>query len=135
MEKEQSDEYAGFRFGVNPVSKERINGLMAFRTHPIDKNIVSIILNDPIQWEGIFYNQNFCNNSILEYVRTLVPELEEHFLIRNSFRMEAELKHKEGFLQGVMKKLSNEKFVNNAPAAVLELERKNRLMLKVSSIL
>ena len=26
-------------------------------------------------------------------------------------RMEAELKHKEGFLQGVLKKLSNEKFV------------------------
>ena len=41
-------------------------------------------------------------------------------------RMEAELKHKEGFLQGVMKKLGNEKFVNNAPAAVLELERKKQ---------
>ena len=41
-------------------------------------------------------------------------------------RMEAELKHKEGFLQGVMKKLSNEKFVNNAPATVLELERKKQ---------
>ncbi|WP_297676031.1 valine--tRNA ligase [uncultured Bacteroides sp.] len=41
-------------------------------------------------------------------------------------RMEAELKHKEGFLQGVMKKLSNEKFVNNAPAAVIEMERKKQ---------
>ena len=41
-------------------------------------------------------------------------------------RMETELKHKEGFLQGVMKKLSNEKFVNNAPAAVLDLERKKQ---------
>ena len=41
-------------------------------------------------------------------------------------RMEAELKHKEGFLAGVMKKLSNEKFVNNAPAAVIELERKKQ---------
>lgn len=41
-------------------------------------------------------------------------------------RMEAELKHKEGFLQGVLKKLSNEKFVNNAPAAVLEMERKKQ---------
>ena len=42
-------------------------------------------------------------------------------------RMEAELKHKEGFLQGVLKKLSNEKFVNNAPAAVIELERKKQV--------
>ena len=41
-------------------------------------------------------------------------------------RMEAELKYKEGFLQGVLKKLSNEKFVNNAPAAVIELERKKQ---------
>ncbi|WP_333698223.1 valine--tRNA ligase, partial [Bacteroides congonensis] len=41
-------------------------------------------------------------------------------------RMEAELKHKEGFLQGVLKKLSNEKFVNNAPVAVLEMERKKQ---------
>ena len=41
-------------------------------------------------------------------------------------RMEAELKHKEGFLQGVLKKLGNEKFVNNAPAAVLEMERKKQ---------
>ncbi|TWV10491.1 valine--tRNA ligase [Bacteroidaceae bacterium HV4-6-C5C] len=41
-------------------------------------------------------------------------------------RMEAELKHKEGFLQGVMKKLSNEKFVQNAPAAVLDMERKKQ---------
>lgn len=41
-------------------------------------------------------------------------------------RLEAELKHKEGFLQGVLKKLSNEKFVSNAPAAVLEMERKKQ---------
>ena len=41
-------------------------------------------------------------------------------------RMEVELKHKEGFLQSVLKKLGNEKFVNNAPAAVIEMERKKQ---------
>ena len=41
-------------------------------------------------------------------------------------RMEAELKHTEGFWQGVFKKLSNAKFVNNAPAAVIEMERKKQ---------
>ena len=39
---------------------------------------------------------------------------------------EAELKHLEGFLVGVKKKLSNERFVSNAPAAVVELERKKQ---------
>ena len=41
-------------------------------------------------------------------------------------RLLAELKHKESFLQGIVKKLSNEKFVNNAPTAVIELERKKQ---------
>ena len=41
-------------------------------------------------------------------------------------KAEAELKHLEGFLNGVKKKHSNERFVNNAPAAVVELERKKQ---------
>ena len=41
-------------------------------------------------------------------------------------KMEAELKHLEGFLMGVKKKLSNERFVANAPAQVVELERKKQ---------
>ena len=41
-------------------------------------------------------------------------------------KMEAELKHLEGFLQSVQKKLQNERFVANAPAQVVELERKKQ---------
>ena len=41
-------------------------------------------------------------------------------------KMEAQLKHLEGFLAGVMKKLSNERFVQNAPEAVVALERKKQ---------
>ena len=41
-------------------------------------------------------------------------------------KMEAQLKHLEGFLVGVMKKLSNERFVANAPEAVVALERKKQ---------
>ena len=41
-------------------------------------------------------------------------------------KQEAELKHLEGFLTGVKKKLGNERFVANAPAAVVELERKKQ---------
>lgn len=39
-------------------------------------------------------------------------------------KQEAELKHLEGFLVGIQKKLGNERFVNNAPVQVVELERK-----------
>lgn len=41
-------------------------------------------------------------------------------------RLEAQLKHLEGFLNGINKKLSNEKFVANAPEAVVAMERKKK---------
>ena len=41
-------------------------------------------------------------------------------------KAEAQLKHLEGFLAGVKKKLSNEKFVAHAPEAVVALERKKQ---------
>ena len=41
-------------------------------------------------------------------------------------KQEAQLKHLEGFLQGIMKKLSNERFVQNAPEQVVALERKKQ---------
>lgn len=41
-------------------------------------------------------------------------------------KQEAQLKHLEGFLAGVEKKLSNERFVANAPEAVVAMERKKK---------
>ena len=41
-------------------------------------------------------------------------------------KQEAQLKHLEGFLAGVKKKLSNEKFVAHAPEAVVAMERKKQ---------
>ncbi len=39
-------------------------------------------------------------------------------------KLEEDLKYQRGFLKSVMGKLSNERFVNNAPAQVVEVERK-----------
>ena len=41
-------------------------------------------------------------------------------------KLEAQLTHLEGFLAGIMKKLSNERFVANAPEAVVDMERKKQ---------
>ncbi len=41
-------------------------------------------------------------------------------------KIEKELKYTKGFLKGVEKKLSNERFVNNAPAKVVENERQKQ---------
>ena len=39
-------------------------------------------------------------------------------------RIEADLQYQTGFVNSVKKKLDNQNFVNNAPAAVVEKERK-----------
>ncbi len=41
-------------------------------------------------------------------------------------KLEEELKYQQGFLASVLKKLSNENFVNKAPAKVIEMERKKQ---------
>ena len=41
-------------------------------------------------------------------------------------KIQEELNYNRGFLVNVMKKLENERFVKNAPASVLELERKKK---------
>ncbi|CDE62798.1 valyl-tRNA synthetase [Parabacteroides sp. CAG:409] len=38
--------------------------------------------------------------------------------------MENELNYKLGFVESIKKKLNNEKFINKAPAQVVEVERK-----------
>lgn len=114
------------RLQKNIPLKEQLE-LMVVGAHPVEK------MNPVIM--------KMCNLSSVEVVETK-PEGAATFMVGTTefavplgnmidveaeiARMEAELKHKEGFLQGVMKKLSNEKFVNNAPAAVLELERKKQ---------
>jgi valyl-tRNA synthetase len=41
-------------------------------------------------------------------------------------KLEEELAYTKGFLETVMKKLSNERFVNSAPAHVVDAERKKK---------
>ena len=41
-------------------------------------------------------------------------------------KIEAEIQRYEGFLRGVNAKLSNEKFVNSAPAAIVDRERQKQ---------
>lgn len=52
-------------------------------------------------------------------------------------KLEADLEYNRGFLKKVMKKLGNERFVNNAPAKVVETEQKKKkdTELKISSLL
>lgn len=126
------------------VTKEIIGGI---RTIRLQKNIaqkealtLQVVGAHPVEAFNVVI-QKMCNLSSIEVVENkadgaasfMVGTTEYAVPLGNLIdveaeiaRMEAELKHKEGFLQGVLKKLSNEKFVNNAPAAVIEMERKKQ---------
>ncbi len=82
-----------------------------------------------------------CNLSSLSYVDEK-PEGTFNFILRTTefyvplsdkidvgaeiAKLEEDLKYQQGFLNSVMKKLSNEKFVNNAPEQVVAMEKKKQ---------
>jgi valyl-tRNA synthetase len=82
-----------------------------------------------------------CNLSVIAFVPEkkagavsfMVDTTEMYIPLGGSIDVEAELRklneelaYNRGFLESVMKKLGNERFVANAPAAVLEMERKKK---------
>ena len=67
-----------------------------------------------------------------------VPISEENIDIEAEIlKLESELKRARGFLTGIQKKLSNERFVQNAPEQVIVLERKKEsdTLAKINTIL
>ena len=67
-----------------------------------------------------------------------VPISEENIDIEAEIlKLESELKRARGFLRGIQKKLSNERFVQNAPEQVIVLERKKEsdTLAKINTIL
>jgi valyl-tRNA synthetase len=55
-----------------------------------------------------------------------IPVGELHNIEEEMQKLQEELNYNRGFLDSVMKKLNNEKFVSNAPAKVLELENRKK---------
>jgi len=63
---------------------------------------------------------------IVRSTELLIP-LEQHIDTEEEIRsLESELEYQEGFLQKIEKKLSNEKFVQNAPEKVVAMEKKKQ---------
>lgn len=124
------------------VMKEVISNIRSVRKQ---KNIA---LKESLELQIIGQNSlNFCNDIIIKMCNiSSITEVSEKLPGASLFmvgtteyavpveskidkvaeieRIEVELKHKEGFLRGIQKKLGNERFVNNAPKDVLALEYK-----------
>ena len=68
LEREEMREYMAYNTG-STYDIKRENAIMVFRDKEIDKNMIPLIINYPLTWEGIFYSENFCNESILAYIK------------------------------------------------------------------
>ena len=140
----ESDESIKFIASFNKI-KEVVSGI---RTIRLQKNIaqkdsleLQVIAADA---EVLKYSEvikKLCNISSISVIEQK-PEGASSFMVNTTEyfiplgdlinvedeikKLETELKYQEGFLISVMKKLSNEKFVNNAPDKVIEMERKKQ---------
>ena len=125
------------------IASEVISGIRTIRK---DKNIsfkeqieFSVLNNDNVSDDFDAVIEKLGNLSALNYVSEKVDgalsfrvKSNEYFIPMGDAidveaekaKLEEELKYNEGFLKSVQKKLSNERFVNNAPEQVIAMERK-----------
>ncbi|WP_298368854.1 valine--tRNA ligase [uncultured Lutibacter sp.] len=125
------------------IASEVISGIRTIRK---DKNIsfkeqieFSVLNNDNVSDDFDAVIEKLGNLSSLNYVSEKVDgalsfrvKSNEYFIPMGDAidveaekaKLEEELKYNEGFLKSVQKKLSNERFVNNAPEQVIAMERK-----------
>jgi valyl-tRNA synthetase len=135
-----NDLIAGFEF-----ANEVISGIRTIRKQkniPMKEALEVLVLNEEKVlklWDTVICK--LTNVSSISYVDTTVDgalsfrvKSNEYFIpISGTIDIEAEvakiqeeLKYTKGFLISVQKKLSNERFVNNAPEKVIEIERKKQ---------
>lgn len=76
LEREEMQEYMAYNTG-NIYNKKIVDAIMAFRDKDIDDQLIPIIMNDPITWEGVFYSDKFCNDSILAYIKKHFSRIED----------------------------------------------------------
>ena len=127
-------------------AKEIITGIRNIRNskgispkEPLQLYILTKNTLDSKQFDGLI--TKMANMSSIEYVSQKVENAISFMVgttecmvpMSNNIDKEAEIKklqeelaYTEGFLNSVMKKLSNEKFVNGAPEKVVEMERKKK---------
>jgi valyl-tRNA synthetase len=109
-------------------NKEKLALLVRSDTESYDLQMIPVI-------------RKLCNLSDISFVSEKQPEAVS-FMVRTTeyfiplsgsidkeaeiARLQTDLKYQRGFLINVMKKLENERFVQNAPSDVLELEKKKQ---------
>jgi valyl-tRNA synthetase len=128
------------------IAKEIVSSIRTIRKEkeiPQKEKLQLLILDEKKEFESTFFPViiKLCNLSEFDFVTSkqegavsfLVGATQFFIPLESSIdpvaeiaKLEEDLKYNKGFLENVMNKLDNERFVQNAPANVLELERKKK---------
>ncbi len=129
-----------FEFAAEVVSGVR--NIRKEKNIPVKEELKLSVLNEENtsrKWDGVI--KKLTNLSQISYVDASVEGALSFRVKSNEYfvpivgtidveaeiqKIEEELKYTQGFLKSVQKKLSNERFVNNAPENVIGLERKKK---------
>jgi valyl-tRNA synthetase len=128
---------------ANVLLQELVTGIRNLRSQQglSPKDALEVYINSKDRKFESFFKiiQKIANVSKIEYVSESIPQSKSFIIGTDEIyipvemnveeeiaKAEDELKRQKGFLIGVEKKLGNARFVDNAPAQVVEVERKKQ---------
>ncbi|MBN1132876.1 MAG: valine--tRNA ligase [Bacteroidales bacterium] len=107
--------------GIHLMMRSSTNGTYHSHLEPVLRKIINVVSVRPAE-ENMEKTISFIVKNV-EYFIPLKGIVDENIEIS---KLENELSYTIGFLESVMKKLGNERFVQNAPAQVVEMEKRKR---------
>ena len=110
------------RASKNIPQKERLTLISPVELNPLVDKLANVTVSSPIQGG----NEGGLSKFIVGTTEFAIPMDAFINVDEEIKKLEADLAHQQGFLKGVMAKLSNERFVQNAKPEIVELERKKK---------
>ena len=110
------------------LNRDQIELSVRAERNSYDSDLLPVIIK-LCNLSGVKFISEKPDNSVSFMVRTTeyyIPLRESLDVESERAKIKADLAYYKGFLESVMKKLDNASFVRNAPAAVIELERKKK---------
>jgi len=109
-------------------NKEKVDLLIKIKEEDFDNEFLPVI-SKLCNLSGVSFVDSKQDGAVSFMIKTteyFIPLGDKLDVEGELVKIREDLEYYRGFLNSVMKKLDNDRFVNNAPAAVLEMERKKK---------
>ncbi len=122
-------EIRAIRASKNIPVKERLTLISPIALNALVDKLANVEIIVPLVGKEVVVNGEVsgnCSKFIVGTTEFAIPMDQFINVDEELKKLEADLQHQQGFLRGVMAKLSNERFVANAKPEIVELERKKK---------